>query len=204
MSTADRERWNQKYRAGHGAGEPAAALIELARYLPETGRVLDVAGGAGRNAVWLAARSLEVTLVDVSAVAVEQALRRAATAGVKLSALVVDLDEGPLPIGPWDAIVCTYFLHRPLFARYPALLAPSGRLIVVHPTRSNLLKHSRPPAEFLLEDGELPQLVREAGLEIIHYEEGWTAADRHEARLVAQPLQTTGYRQQTSDGTRRR
>ena len=35
----------------------------------------------------------------------------------------------------------------------------------------------------LLEDGELPGLVR--GLEILKYEEGWTEEGQHEARLVA-------------------
>ena len=36
---------------------------------------------------------------------------------------------------------------------------------------------------FLLEDGELPQLVED--LEILHYEEGWLREDRHDAVVVA-------------------
>ena len=54
---------------------------------------------------------------------------------------------------------------------------------MVHPTRSNLTRHERPGPRHLLEDGELPVLVR--GLEIVRYEEGWTEEDQHDARLVA-------------------
>ena len=55
--------------------------------------------------------------------------------------------------------------------------------MVVHPTRSNLRRHTRPGPRHLLGDGELPGLVR--GLEVLRYEEGWTEQGRHEARLVA-------------------
>jgi hypothetical protein len=63
------------------------------------------------------------------------------------------------------------------------MLAPGGLLVVEHPTRSNLLRHEKPGAAFLLDDGELPGLC--AGLSIEIYEEGWSQAGRHEARIVA-------------------
>lgn len=73
--------------------------------------------------------------------------------------------------------------HRPLLAALPAALAPGGWLVLAHPTGTNLERHARPPRPFLLEDGELPALVR--GLEAIRSEEGWLEEGRHEARLVA-------------------
>jgi hypothetical protein len=74
------------------------------------------------------------------------------------------------------------FLSRGLFDAFPRLLAPGGLLVYVQATRRNLERNHHPSARFLLDDGELPGLIRE--LEVLRYEEGWFEA-RHEARLVA-------------------
>jgi tellurite methyltransferase len=68
---------------------------------------------------------------------------------------------------------------------FSQVLAPGGLLVFAQPTRSNLQRNPHPSARFLLEDGELPQLLR--GLKVISYTEGWTEEGRHEARLVATP-----------------
>jgi SAM-dependent methyltransferase len=94
-----------------------------------------------------------------------------------------DLEVAPLPAGPWDLVVCTYFLHRPIFADLAAALAPGGWLVVAHATRTNLERHPRPGPDHVLEDGELGGLVR--GLEVVRMEEGWLESGRHEARVVA-------------------
>jgi tellurite methyltransferase len=183
MANADRDRWNARYRDEPPPEEPSAFVVGLATLLPARGRALDVAGGAGRHALWLAARGLEVTLADVSDVALALAAERARRAGVPLTTVHADLEAGPLPAGPWDVVLCAYFLHRPLLAVLPAALAPGGLLAVAHATRTNLLRHPRPGPLHVLEDGELPSLV--AGLEVLSYEEGWLESGRHEARLVA-------------------
>jgi SAM-dependent methyltransferase len=182
MAESDRDRWNARH-AGKRPEPPSPFLGELSDQLPRTGRALDVAGGSGRNALWLARRGLEVTLADVSDVALDQAAAAARAAGLRLATVRVDLETAPLPAGPWDLLLCTYFLHRPLFATFPAALAPGGLLVVAHATRRNLERHPRPGPDHLLEEGELPGLVR--GLEILHCTEGWSEAGRHEARLVA-------------------
>ncbi len=180
----DRERWNARYREEAETPPPSPFLLGLGDVLPRRGRALDVAGGSGRNAVWLARRGLDVTLADVSDVALERAARAAAAAGVPLATVRVDLEAEPPPAGPWDLVVCTYFLHRPLLAALPGVvLAPGGILAVAHATRTNLTRHPRPGPDHVLEDGELPTLVR--GLEVLRAEEGWLEGGRHEARLVA-------------------
>lgn len=182
MSDEDRQKWNSRYREeGPLPGPPAAFLTSLDGLLPRRGRALDVAGGSGRNAVWLAERGLDVTLVDISAAALELAV--AAAGKTPLRTVLADLDVDPLPAGPWDLIVSFNFLWRALFDVAPRLLSPGGLLVYGQPTRKNLERHAKPPAGFLLEDGELPSLVRE--LEIVRCEEGWTEEGRHEARLVA-------------------
>jgi SAM-dependent methyltransferase len=183
MPGSDRAHWNTRYREEGAPLEPSPFLTGLDELLPRTGRALDVGGGAGRHALWLAGRGLEVTLADVSDVALGQAGAAAAAAGLRLTCLEIDLEADPLPPGPWDLILCTYFLHRPLFAAFAAALRPGGLLVFAHATRRNLERHPRPGPSHLLDDGELPSLL--GGLEVLKLEEGWLEAGRHEARAVA-------------------
>jgi tellurite methyltransferase len=183
VSEQDRERWNRRYRDGEEVREVSPFLSALDPVLPRRGRALDVAGGAGRHAIWLGRRGLAATLTDVSDVALSTAARDAQVAGVPLETLRIDLEAAPLPAGLWDVILIFSFLHRPLFAALPPSLAPGGWLVVAHPTRTNLSRHPRPGAEHLLDDGELPTLIR--GLDIVSCEERWFESGHHEARLVA-------------------
>jgi SAM-dependent methyltransferase len=189
MADGDRARWDARWSATGTPepAEPAAALLEAEAVLPRAGaarapRVLDVAGGAGRNAVWLARRGYDVTLADVSPVALARAAGAAATAGVTLRLVARDVETTALPPGPWDAIVVIDFLHRPLFDAFPTALAAGGVLLYAQPTKRNLERHARPGTRFLVDDGELRALAR--GLEVVRYAEGWLD-DRHVARLVA-------------------
>lgn len=184
MSDEDKTKWDAKYaRVDAAPSEPSRLLVDLGDMLPARGTALDVAGGTGRHAIWLAQRGLNVTIADVSEVGLNTAMRRARSAGVSLRTISLDLESQPPPQGPWDLVLCVQFLHRPLFEVFPHILRPGGILIVIHPTRSNLQRHEKPPARFLLEDGELPKLVGE--LEILRYEEGWLGDNRHDAVLVA-------------------
>ena len=100
-----------------------------------------------------------------------------------LHTLLVDLEAEPFPAGPWDLIVSFHFLWRPLFEFFATALAPGGILVYSQPTHSNLSRHEKPAARYLLEDCELPALIRD--LEIVRYDEGWLAEGRHDALLVA-------------------
>lgn len=178
-----RERWNQRYRDGAGLADPSAFLEEAAGFLPQTGRALDLAGGAGRHALWLARRGLEVTLCDVADEGLARASQRAREQGLTIRTEQRDVEADGAPPGPWDLVVSFHYLWRPLFAALPTLLAPGGVVVYCQPTRSNLEKNPRPSARFLLEDGELAGLLPHE-LEVLSLEEGWHG-DRHEARLVA-------------------
>jgi len=136
----------------------------------------------GRHGLWLAERGFDVTLVDISPVGLDVARHRATAAGLKVTTMQRDLDEG-LPAGLWDLITCAHFLDRELYRALPAALAPGGGLVIVHPTRRNLERHPRPSARFLLDEGELLELVE--GLEMVRFEECWSEGGRHEARLFA-------------------
>lgn len=210
MSQEDRDKWNTRYGETTGS-EPGHPLRDLqpphpfvvaqAGLLPRGGTALDVAGGVGRHAIWLAALGLDTTLLDISHLALERGQNFARERAVPLRVLEHDAADDGMPPGVWDVIVCSYFLRRELFGEFAAHLSPGGLLIFVHATAKNLERHARPPREFLLADDELPQLV--TGLEIVISHEGWfgggdsTANDTcasggprqesqvHEAHLVA-------------------
>jgi tellurite methyltransferase len=183
MSEADRHRWNARYRERPPeAVSPSSFLVSLAEQLPVRGRALDVAGAAGGNALFLAGRGLEVTLLDVSDVALAQARAAADAGGLAIATLAADLDVDALPPGPFVVITCFNFLDRRLFAEIASRLERGGLFLYTQPTIRNLERHPNPSARFLLDEGELPGLVK--GLEIVEHREGWFEG-RHEARLLA-------------------
>jgi 2-polyprenyl-3-methyl-5-hydroxy-6-metoxy-1,4-benzoquinol methylase len=184
MSAEDRERWEVRYRAGdHSPREPSRLLTDLDLLLPRQGRALDVAGGAGRHAVWLAQRGLSVTLCDISPTALALAHSAATAAGVSIDTIELDLEHDPLPRGPWDLILSFHYLDRRLFDEAAERLTAAGVLVFVQPTTRNLERHARPGARFLLDEGELLTLA--GNLNVVRYREGWLDEGRHEALLVA-------------------
>lgn len=166
-------RWEQ--RLAKGARDVSPWLVEEACGLPP-GRALELACGAGRNAIWLASRGWHVTAVDFSAVALNAARERAAEAGVEVEWLQADVVEWSPPAGTFG-LVCVLYLQLPAAERRAVLghareaLAPGGVLLVVgHDTRNLAAGHggpSSPEVLFTAEDvcGELDGLtIERAGL----------------------------------------
>src|SRR5262249_20828667 len=79
--------WNERHCRG-GAWAKTGPSQELQRVLKEgwipPGRVLELGCGMGIDAVYLAPQGFDVTAVDASPLAVEQARARARTAGVSI------------------------------------------------------------------------------------------------------------------------
>ncbi len=182
MIKDDRERWNTRFSKAPWPQEPSPWLLEVTEPLPNTGRAIDVAGGTGGNALWLAEHGWNVTVVDVSDVAIGIAESNAGAIGVAIDTVVMDLTTGPVPSGPWDAILLFHYLHRPLIPGLVDELAPEGLLIGALATVKNLERNARPPLPYLLNEAELPDLL--GGLDLLRYEEGWRD-NHHEARFVA-------------------
>jgi SAM-dependent methyltransferase len=136
MSDAIPYRWDVRYaEPGWVFGtEPNDFLRAMAPRLPR-GRVLCLAEGEGRNAVFLAGLGHDVTAVDLSPVGVGKTRSLAAERGVTLHAEVGDLATWPIAPGAWQAIV-SVFAHVPgrvrprLHRRVVAGLAPGGVLVL--------------------------------------------------------------------------
>ncbi len=201
MSHADREKWNARYRAGAFEGRPGpnAFLLEaLDRDVSfRAGRALDLACGAGRNAVHLASLGFDVDALDISEVGLERAAERARDAGRAITFRAVDLEEpGSWPDGPFDLVVMLRYVNAPLLRHVAArCLSPGGMLVVeehlssdsLPAERAEALAGPRSPA-FRVAAGELEACV--SGLKVLHCFEGCLEdPDGREvcvARLVAQ------------------
>lgn len=161
--------WNAFYRKAPTPGPPAFVVRAFGPFLPP-GRVLDLAGGLGRNARYFRERGHLVVLVERS----REALRRlAGTPGLTL--LEADL-EAPgtlahLPPGPFAGIVLSYYVNRPLLQALPPLLAPGGLLLVEGFSRREAERRGRPESPFYWEPWEL--LTPPLGLALRAFGEGW-------------------------------
>jgi len=183
---SERKRWDRRYRDDPDHyptdADPHPFLLERADDLPTTGAALDIACGLGRNAVWLARRGLRVTAVDISSVACDILRRRAADLNLAIDVQRLDLEHDPLPTGPFDLIVNTLYLERPLAPQIERALAPGGLLLF-----STMLEGGTGPdpvhKEFVLQRGELPQLF--PGLEVVHFREDPPGPERPNADLLA-------------------
>lgn len=149
-------------RATHFMREqPTRWLVEHAEILPSGGDALDLAAGLGRNAIWLARRGLTTLAVDRDDSGLASVRQNAERLGVPLRTETIDLEEDGVSLGTdaYDVIVVVHYLHRPLFPAIKAALRPGGVLVYETFTRAQAQRgRPRDPA-FLLEPGELRDLV---------------------------------------------
>lgn len=161
MSQQDDQRvsWNERYTAqGELWGADANRFVasELDGLAPR--RVLDLACGQGRNAVWLALQGHTVTGVDISDVAIEQARTVAANAGVEVELIADDLLVWEPEPAAYDLVLLSYVQlpegsRQLVHAKAVAALAPGGRVFLIAHHRDNL-EHGigGPPTDDVLFD----------------------------------------------------
>lgn len=158
MSLAD---WNARYSAREEIdSDPSPLVIEAAAGL-EPGRALDLACGAGRNAVWLARQRWNVTAVDGA----EEAIRIVHELDPSIATAVLDLEDGsPLPFddGAFDLVAIMYFLHRPLFAEASRVLRPGGTVV-------SAIRMKGIDPRYCVRRGELRSFFE--GWTLVHYDE---------------------------------
>lgn len=141
---------------------PAPLLVETVRGM-KPGRALDLACGAGRNALWLAEHGWSVTAVDGSREAIDSLRQNAAERGVNVETHVADLEKSEYAIeqAHWDLVAISYYLQRDLFEPAKRGVVPGGVLLAIV-----LLGEGR----FSAVPGELRGYF--SGWEILHDREG--------------------------------
>ena len=141
-------QWDDRYAASElvwSAG-PNVWVEQLVADLPP-GTALDLAGGEGRNSLWLAERGWQTTIVDFSQVALERA-RRLADSHLRQEAGRVQIEKADLlaytPREHGYDLVLVVYLHLPAADRRVVLrkaasaVAPDGRLLIVGHDRDNI------------------------------------------------------------------
>ena len=126
------ERYKHRYRSGDtpwDTGKPDFNLIETVSSHPVAPcKALEVGCGTGDNAIWLASHGFEVTASEVSGVAVEKALEKAAEAGVACDFRTIDFLKTTIEPRPFGFVFDRGCFHsfgtdqeRSRFARHVAL-----------------------------------------------------------------------------------
>lgn len=182
----DAARWNARYSEAQATAEisPPELVATVAQQLSPGVGALDIACGLGDGGLLLAQHGADVTFLDVSTLALNLVEERALTADLEITTTAIDLRHQAPPAGPFDLITCVHFLDRAMLSTIGQHLTLGGRLVVAIATTTNLERHPRPSARFLLRSGELPTLVPD--LDVTHHDEEWRRNGVHEAWLIAE------------------
>lgn len=193
MSSADRQKWDERYRAGaySNRDQPCEFVKQWIPKIPP-GRALDVACGAGRNALYLAENNFTVDAVDVSAVGLARAESHAQDRGIAVNWIEQDLDAGFFGTDRYDLIVLIRYVNSTLLESLIKRLRPGGYLLCEEHlvTTADVIGPQNP--RFRVQPGELKAAA--GALHIVFFEENQHSDPDGRsvalARLVAQSAQT--------------
>jgi SAM-dependent methyltransferase len=162
----------------HYGLKPSPWVERFAPLVAPGARVLDLAAGHGRHAIYFAARGAKVLAVDRDAAALATFASRPG-----IETRVLDLESGAWPLAGerFDAIIVIHYLHRALLAHLLAALAADGVLLYETFAAGNEAYGKPSNPDFLLAPGELLELTRES-LTVVAFEQGLVAGE-HEAVL---------------------
>jgi len=128
--------WDERYSAeGYAYGtEPNQFLAENFDHIPK-GKVLSLAEGEGRNAVFLAKHGYSVTAVDGSIVGLNKAKKLAEENGVTIETVHADLADFDLGENRWDGIISIFVplpssLRKQVYKKIESALKPNGVFLI--------------------------------------------------------------------------
>ena len=138
--------WDERYSIEEYAygTKPNKFLEENVHHIPK-GKVLSLAEGEGRNAVFLAKQGYSVTAVDGSIVGLNKARKLAEENGVVVEFIHADLADYDLGENKWDGIVSIFCplpssLRKQLYKKVEAGLKRNG-VFLLEAYTVNQLKH---------------------------------------------------------------
>jgi SAM-dependent methyltransferase len=169
VSKQDRDKWNQRYAEdSYGKTNPVTLVSDWLPKIP-VGRALDVASGAGRNAILLAQTGFEVDAIDISREGLNRARQVAEEQGLSINWIEHDLDE-PYPFEPiYDLIVVMWYVDLGLVSRLCECLKPGGYLVCQEHLVTEQEAIGPRGTNFRVAPGTLREAV--LGLDVLLYEE---------------------------------
>ena len=148
-------------------------------------RALDLACGAGRDAVYLAMQGFDVDAFDILPDALDRCRDLARRNGVTVNTDVRDVENAPnLGDGVYDLICVFNFLYRPLMPSIVAATRPGGLVIYETFLAGQRERFGKPKSDDkILKLNELPTYFER--WETLIYREGFTNPRRLAASLIA-------------------
>ena len=187
MSQIDRSKWDQRYaeRSEH-QNNPVSLVTDWLPRIP-VGRALDVACGAGRNALLLAETGFAVDAIDISPVGLERARQSALEQGFEINWIEHDLDQSYDFDFGYDLILVLWFVNLELVTRLCEHLAPGGYLICQEHLITGEDVIGPRGNDFRVTPGGLHEAI--VGLEVLFYDESVETVEQGDrlasARVVA-------------------
>ena len=169
MSQKDEIKWNKKYQETPSLlkeRKPSEKLIQIIKKVKGK-KALDIACGAGRNSIYLAANGFEVEALDISQIALDALNSKGLE---NISCKLVDLDEYEVPTSSYDFIVMTNFLDRNIITKLSNALKSDGILFIE--TYMDDIVNEKPSSNpaFLLKKDELKTFFDDS-FEVLDYDE---------------------------------
>ncbi|HMD88770.1 MAG TPA: class I SAM-dependent methyltransferase [Anaerolineaceae bacterium] len=181
MPSEDAVRWNNRYKEAPEKwhSSPRSFLLQNIDLLPENGRALDIAMGAGNNAGELLRRGFDVYGVDISC----EAVYLAKGAFPALKAVIADMTHFFLPDHYFNVILNFYYLQRDLWSQFQRILKPGGCIVIETLTQQMRIDRPDISPEFLLAEGELANAFQD--WDILAYREGTYPSDHGFEKSIA-------------------
>jgi SAM-dependent methyltransferase len=170
-----RSIWDRKYEQGLPSLEKPDPLFVSAfdrfvsNLFPGGGNALDLAGGLGRHALFLAQRRWSVTVVDISTVAIRMLTQKARQLDLAMDMIAIDAKEYLFPRDHFDLIVMFYHFDRDTVSGVLSTLKTGGLLICKSSVIWKPYEGAAPLNLRPLEGGEI--LSRLPGLQVLHHSE---------------------------------
>jgi SAM-dependent methyltransferase len=174
-SKEDQAHWDRKYEQGlPKLTEPDPFFVSAYRtyvepLFPMPGTALDLAGGLGRHALWLAVRKWQVSTVDISEVAINKLRANARQLDIEVKSFALDAAKYHFPCARFDLIVLFYYLDRNLFPKMLSSLNRGGFLVSKMSVRWGPGGEPLKSTSNTLGKSELVSLL--PGLEILYHHE---------------------------------
>ncbi len=187
MSQQDRSKWNQRYTEdSYRKGNPVTLLENWIAEIP-SGKALDVACGAGRNAIFMAQAGFDVDAIDISREGLKMAKKHAESQGIDINWVEHDFDQAYEFETNYSLIVVLWYVDLPLISRLCDCLATGGYLLCEEHLITDQEVIGPGSSSFRVAPGRLREAV--SALNVLIYEESIETNDEGEqvasARVVA-------------------
>ena len=146
---------------------PSPWFVKYAPLINKKGRVLDLACGNGRHAIWLAKQGYQVDVIDRD---VDVVSNMVGMDNIKVSIIDIETGDWPQSDQRYDGLIVSRYLYRPLLHTFATMLNPRGVLIYETFMMGNECYGKPSNPDFLLLPNELLEIYSPL-LNIISFEQ---------------------------------